>query len=281
MSRRSDTLPWIDKIYLINLDRSKDRLEKCIEQSKKYNFTFERFQAIDGSKITKHQRKYVHPLCNYFCTNGMIGCGLSHYFILKKIVEEEIQTTLVLEDDFIWREDTIQKLNQIKDFDQGILKLSCIGPFCTSSDNGPELSPFALGNAAYLIRYQHAKQLYEQLGNVSYHIDFQYSLVSVLNSIPMYYYDCIDVDGKTDSTIGDQNSTLLSVVLPLSDNWKWLMNEPFIYLFGFNVHLFLILSILLIGLGLFLFLFSKFPKYIGIIFILLGVLDIIYYLLHK
>ena len=280
-------LSWIDKIYIINLDRSKERLENCIIQAKKFNFTFERFPAIDGSKLTDEQKEYVHPLCKYLlCTNSMIGCGLSHYNILKKIVAEDIQTTLVLEDDFIWRDDTISKINRIKDFDKGIVKLTCTGPFCesdvpTKSDE-PQLTSISIGTAAYLIRWKDAKLLLEKINRLMYHIDLQYSFVAKYNSIPIYYYNCLDVDGYNDSTIGVHKSTFFNAYLPIPEKMKWFMNEPFISPFGYGVHLFLIISVILIVIGIFLLRSSlqsknKFKKWIGILFIIIGLIDILYF----
>jgi GR25 family glycosyltransferase involved in LPS biosynthesis len=282
-------LSWIDKIYFINLDRSKNRREKCLVQGKKYNLPLERFPAVEGAKLTDEQKRDVHPICKFFlCTNGMIGCGLSHYYLLKKIVDEKIQTTMIMEDDFIWRDDTNEKLETLKNFDKGIVKLSCIGPFCRGSTRGvttirvididePQLAPFALGNAAYLIRYEHAKLLYEKMKNIKYHIDLQYTLVSKLNSIPMYYYDCIDVEGMDDSTLGTHQKTFLSEFLPLSNDIKWFLNEPFMAPFGYGVHLFLFISIILIILGVISY---RWNQWIGILLIGLGVIDILYYFLQ-
>jgi len=275
-------LSWIDKIFVINLDRSNERLKNCVRQAKKYNFKLDRFPAIDGSKLNDQEIKDVHPICRHFlCTNSMIGCGLSHYYILKKIVDENIQTALVLEDDFVWRDDTIQKINTLRDFDKGLVKLSCIGPFCQSNDHQldqPQKAPFALGNAAYLVRKNDAERLISKIDRVQYYMDFQYSLVANMNSIDMYYYDCIDVDGMNDSTIGVHKSTLINDLLPVSDTTKWFLNEPFMAPLGKGIHLFLFLSFILIIVGVFLFLKSSDYKIFGLVLFGIGLFDFLYYL---
>jgi GR25 family glycosyltransferase involved in LPS biosynthesis len=277
------SLSWIDKIFVINLERSKERLENCIQQSKIYHFSFERFHAIEGNKLSRKQKKFVHPLCaNLLCTYGMMGCGLSHLFLWKKMVKENIQTAMILEDDFVWREDSSEKINQLKDFHDGIVKLSCIGPFCGDevlSNQKPIICPFAIGNGAYLLRLEQVKSLLKHIENVFYHIDVQMSMVSKNMNIPIYYFDCIDVDGTLDSTLGVkiQNSTLLSKMIPLSDNIKWMMNEPFIAPLKKPVHSFLLLSLLLIGTGL---LIWRINMYVGLFFIILGLIDIFYFLLN-
>ena len=103
-------------------------------------------------------------------------------------------------------------------------------------------------------------------------------LASKLNSIPMYYYDCIDVEGMDDSTVGIHQKTFLNEYLPLSDDVKWFLNEPFVAPFGYGIHLFLFISILLIILGL--IIAYRWNKWIGIILISLGTIDILYYFLH-
>jgi GR25 family glycosyltransferase involved in LPS biosynthesis len=261
---------WIDKIFVINLDRSTERLKKCIKQSSKFNFRFERFPAIEGNKLTKQQLSFIHPICQHFlCTRGMMGCGLSHYFLLKKIVDEKIQTSIVLEDDFVWKQDTISKLDKIRDFNDGIVKLSCIGPFCSSNlYDQPQICPFALGNAAYLIKYPQAKQLLKHIQQIIYHIDVQF----IFSNVPMYHYPCIDVDGMDDSTLGLHSSTLLSRILPISSQIKWILNEPFIAPFGYGINLFLLLSLIFIAFGIYIY---NTNKWIGISFVIFGVFTIL------
>jgi GR25 family glycosyltransferase involved in LPS biosynthesis len=274
-------LSWIDKIFVINLDRSKERLKNCLEQSTKYNFKLERFSAVDGSKLKDEEIKDVHPICrNFLCTNSMIGCGLSHYYLLKKIVDENIQTALILEDDFIWRDDTISKINTLQKFDKGIVKLNCIGPFCKNGNdtsNQPQLSPFPLGNAAYLVRRKDAETMLSKIKQVIYYMDFQYSVVSKLNSMDIYYYDCLDVDGMNDSTIGVHKSTFFNDVIPVSSTTKWFLNEPFMAPFGKGIHLFLFLSFILIITGLILFFKSSNYKSLGLLVFGIGLIDLLYY----
>lgn len=275
-------LSWIDKIFVINLDRSIERLKNCQSQAKKYNFKLDRFPAIDGSRLNDQLIKDVHPICRHLlCTNSMIGCGLSHYYILKKIVDENIQTALILEDDFVWRDDTNQKVDTLRDFDKGIVKLSCIGPFCIGSDHQfdePQISPFSLGNAAYFVRKKDAERLLSKINQVQYYMDFQYSLVAKINSINIYYYNCIDVDGMNDSTIGFHKSTLMNNLLPISETTKWFLNEPFMAPFGKGIHLFLFLSFILIIVGSLLFFKSSDYKILGLVIFGIGLLDFLYYL---
>jgi GR25 family glycosyltransferase involved in LPS biosynthesis len=82
-------------IYVINLDRNKDRRKRCEVQFKTQNLTFVRFPAFDGKTLEKSPEKaLVHPNAllsarrgyrishdehNY----GSIGCYLSHLGVWK------------------------------------------------------------------------------------------------------------------------------------------------------------------------------------------------------
>ena len=67
------------KIFVINLDKRKDRLEEVSEMLKDYQW--ERIEAIETAK-------------------GYYGCVLSHIKSLKKAKEEGLPEVLIMEDDF-------------------------------------------------------------------------------------------------------------------------------------------------------------------------------------
>ncbi len=91
----------INRIFCINLDDRSDRWE-LLSKNK-----LERFSAIDTR--TNHLKHLEYDLeinpCNmssdvYFKkSNGAIGVYLSHYLLWKKIVDENIENALILEDD--------------------------------------------------------------------------------------------------------------------------------------------------------------------------------------
>ena len=94
----------IDKIpiWLINLDRSKDRLEFQEQQFKEQCLNFTRFPAVDGrSDLTQHLEGLKKSHEFHKMSNGQLGCALSHIAILKKIVAENIPAVLVMEDDAV------------------------------------------------------------------------------------------------------------------------------------------------------------------------------------
>ena len=123
-----------DKIYLINLDKRKDRFEKFLKISEKYNFSFDRISAFDGNllldkdftycdkKISfvknefyKHIPGTFFDIENYHDRyfKGCVGCLLSHLEILKLAKKNQYKSILILEDDVVFSENFETKLENL------------------------------------------------------------------------------------------------------------------------------------------------------------------------
>jgi glycosyl transferase family 25 len=93
------------KTFVISLKRAVERRQFMIEQMNRLGLDYEIFDAIDGQLLTENDISHyfdVNTLRNpngYYASNGMLGCTLSHYSVLKKIVEEGLESALILEDD--------------------------------------------------------------------------------------------------------------------------------------------------------------------------------------
>lgn len=107
------------KIFLINLDRSPDRLQFMENQLNKLNLPFERISAVDGRSLNMNRvdefaiRSKVEEWKDLLTPN-MIACSLSHYHIYKKMVEENIEMALILEDDIELGKELPAVLNNIE-----------------------------------------------------------------------------------------------------------------------------------------------------------------------
>lgn len=92
------------KIYLINLDRAKERLELMHNQFEKYNIEYERVEAIDAKELDDNiycvENKYDRSL-----VSGEIGCYLSHVKTLNKFINSENDFAIIIEDDAILQDD--------------------------------------------------------------------------------------------------------------------------------------------------------------------------------
>lgn len=186
------------KAYVINLDRSPDRLKAVTENLRKQGLTFERIQAIDGGALTRPERRdNTTFFCANFCTDGQVGCGMSHIKAWRRLIEDGNEFALIMEDDAKLVDNFKMRLGKMwnevpKDFD--IVYAGCfVG--CSPSGNDGILShifagrngkdwkkisehvfvpKFALGLHCYIVSRAGALKLLElSEGKVSGHIDFQ------------------------------------------------------------------------------------------------------------
>jgi glycosyl transferase family 25 len=107
------------KIFVVSLARAKDRRERITRHLEACGVSYELFDAVDGSQLTEEQMaqycdlKKVAEFPNWL-TRGMIGACLSHYFIYKKIVEQDISEACIIEDDTLVDSEFPALLEQIR-----------------------------------------------------------------------------------------------------------------------------------------------------------------------
>ncbi|WP_052691765.1 glycosyltransferase family 25 protein [Teredinibacter purpureus] len=90
--------------FLINLDKSEDRLRLCTKALNDINVKFERISAVYGGDLTEQEiahfgtteKHSYHKTLNA----GEIGCYLSHRKAWELIVDRQLDFALILEDDF-------------------------------------------------------------------------------------------------------------------------------------------------------------------------------------
>lgn len=94
------------KIYLINLKKDVNRLNKVLQQFKKFNIkNFEIVEAVDGKSLSKEQivQNYDKQSAEKLVRNlspSEIGCALSHIEAFRRIIKEN-KRCLIIEDDII------------------------------------------------------------------------------------------------------------------------------------------------------------------------------------
>ncbi|MEC4727598.1 glycosyltransferase family 25 protein [Shewanella sp. D64] len=95
------------KIFVINLDSSLDRLSSMQEQCDRLGLEFERVSAVRGSELSEGDKSKIYSLeqnlkkYDKVLNDGEIGCYLSHIRCWEKLLAEELDYALVLEDDGI------------------------------------------------------------------------------------------------------------------------------------------------------------------------------------
>lgn len=110
----------LDRIYYINLERRKDREVHFLQQCKQAGIRMEilqKFVAIDGKifEPTVEQNKMFRD-CTYknspFCKNIMAN-QLSHYYILKDMIEKSYDCILILQDDVVFKKNFTIELDHV------------------------------------------------------------------------------------------------------------------------------------------------------------------------
>lgn len=86
--------------YLINLDRSPERLEKMKKEFAKCGMNFIRVQAVDSNHLDESKfvvkNRYKRKL-----VPGEIGCFMSHVKVLKLFLKSDAEFAVIIEDDII------------------------------------------------------------------------------------------------------------------------------------------------------------------------------------
>ena len=193
-------------VYVINLDRNKDRLDNFIEQyivSDLKQVQFNRMRAIDGKKIRIED--YVSQTAlreildaetsgyrtkHYQLSRGGVGCYLSHQGLYKKIADQNKPYALIFEDDVDIDPMILEKTNTAmasipEDWD--IVLLSCFCIKCDKHSVYSDVERFFLLHA-YLIKKEAAIKLtnYMQHKLIEQQVDWELSDLIQKHNMKIY-----------------------------------------------------------------------------------------------
>ena len=97
---------YIDHVYLINMDKDKDRLISVTNFCNELNIDFERFSGINPKQLTeKEKNKYLNKFNQCFLPYGVVGCAYSHIYIWLDAIKNNYKNILILEDDVIFKKE--------------------------------------------------------------------------------------------------------------------------------------------------------------------------------
>jgi len=107
------------KIFLINLDRRPDRLQYVQHQMERLNLDFTRISAVDGQFLSMETQSLINIEQFIIETKkkpvlGELGCALSHRKVWEKIIDENIEYALILEDDVKIKAELLTFLHNFK-----------------------------------------------------------------------------------------------------------------------------------------------------------------------
>lgn len=96
---------FINKVYIVSMLNESNRRSFISNQLEKLGIEYTFFDAINISVDSKYlsyvDRNKTYQINGRELSSGEIGCSLSHYFIYKDMVENDICYALILEDDAI------------------------------------------------------------------------------------------------------------------------------------------------------------------------------------
>ena len=110
------------KVFVINLDKNKERMMFMDAQLKRLGIEYERVSAIYGKELSLEVRKRDFSKVRSFLASGVrlrdgeIGCALSHCKIYKEMDAKEIAVAVVLEDDVVVTDEMPNVLSQVRMF---------------------------------------------------------------------------------------------------------------------------------------------------------------------
>jgi len=124
----------LPRVYVINLDRAPDRLEKFMQSFESTGLDIVRVAAVDGKELT-----LPHPDCdpNHFRRfhgaqmerrMGSVGCYFSHIKALRQFLETDEEIALICEDDVSAKPELPQILGEVLSFKKhwDMLRLNCL-----------------------------------------------------------------------------------------------------------------------------------------------------------
>ena len=260
-----------DKVFVINLEKEKERLQAFDKQMSKNKINYERFNAVEGLKVLKDDR--LSDYCNTFCTDGMKGCALSHRSIWDTMVKNGYRNIMICEDDAMIPDTFDKDLQNVyyhipKDYD--ILYLGCLFGCKDDSSlnklvtkvNGYEPQDVndkvvevkgTIGLHCYILSLEGAKKLIQH--PITFHIDTQVMYLIKLYDYKSYAVNPLLVDSSQDnSSMSDTypkllNSTFKNVEvnnLKRPSTLDWVMNESFLKLGPFNINYLIVLLMFLV-----------------------------------
>ena len=163
-------------VWVLNLERSRDRRVYMADQLRRLNWQFEIIPAVDGRCLSAEDLRYYSAqealkFVSRELSPGEIGCALSHARIWERIVAVNIQEALIFEDDIeikselmgvLERRDAFPEDWELINFRTDVKKLP-FGPPVYAQYHACRFKAYANRTAAYLINIKGAKKLLDHV----------------------------------------------------------------------------------------------------------------------
>ena len=105
------------KVYVLNLDRSPERLNDFMQSFAPTGLQIVRIAAVDGNELTLPHHDYDEHRYRLYhgkqTSMGVIGCYFSHIKALRSFLESDAETALICEDDVSAKPELLQVLDEV------------------------------------------------------------------------------------------------------------------------------------------------------------------------
>ena len=124
------------KVFLINLKRSVERRHRITKQLQVQGILYEIVEAVDGEELPRDDILKYYENKKTALPSGFLACGISHFKVYQKIVEEEIPISLVLEDDIVLDSSFYSIIDRLEHISIGneiiLLHAQAVHPVCVT-----------------------------------------------------------------------------------------------------------------------------------------------------
>ena len=233
------------KTYVINLDRRKDRWDMFQKQKEPKCLMYERFAAVDGSRLEKtEQLQRIFDGNDYNMREGMVGCAMSHIKLYIELVNSKYDSYCILEDDLDFVPDFKNKFLEVyKSLPEG-WDMCYLGHHLWKQyrsddmydkNKMPEVEKWNTvkslkysmgGTGGYIISKKGAKNLLEYINSVGMTNGIDTMQQKAADSMNIYYCkphliysECCTYDKKTDTDI-QYNHTSLTVPIKSREEYE-------------------------------------------------------------
>lgn len=276
----------ISNIYIINLDKDKDRLQNIKEQCNKQNLKEPiRIAGVYGKKLTyKERNEAASYMYSKIGSKSAIGCAMSHIKAWKTMVDNGDKNAIFLEDDAVLNSKfkeyfekiypTIPKdfnivylgctvgcnINKKFNFEYPIIKLLIGKDYAKEVkkiNNHVYVPSLPLALHGYLLSLEGAKYLLDKIkeDKITFHIDAQ--ILKYIKDIPSYAInpELVKQSYKSNTTSNNVSSVYPCIINNMLEgkdehdepyNYKLTIDSHSIFDYGINTYTYLSLIIGLI-----------------------------------
>lgn len=215
-------------IFIISLSGSLDRQQLISKNLTTQGLKYEFIEAVDGKSLSEEYKSEVYnsikakEFFNRDLLLGEIGCALSHKKIYEKMIHEEIEYAVILEDDAIVDKSVVSAISTCigNPFKWDLILL---GHYATYSEskaiksqtsfwgkkwygdlNFLRLTGKTSGTHGYILTYEGAQKLYSNLAKITKPID-HYTSDDKLLDVYALHPTIINPNKKFKSSIDDGN----------------------------------------------------------------------------